>query len=124
MIGASDALRVNQPELRIASSRMADAASTSPPSSQPQCMARAPRSDIAGQCGIANMSARTSQIRYGSTSTTITSSAYNGSSDVSTRRPRSVATANPASSNNNKGAAEIVSSNSPASIDQANHALR
>ena len=40
------------------------------------------------------------------------------------RRPRGVATANPASSSNSPGAADVVSSNRPASIDQANHALR
>src|SRR5258708_6718216 len=40
------------------------------------------------------------------------------------RRTRSVATANPASSSNRPGAAEVVSSKSPASIDHANHALR
>ena len=39
------------------------------------------------------------------------------------RRPRAVATANPAISSS-RGAADIVSSSSPASIDQANHALR
>jgi hypothetical protein len=40
------------------------------------------------------------------------------------RRPRTVASQNPASSSNRPGAAEVVSSSRPASIDQANHTLR
>ena len=40
------------------------------------------------------------------------------------RRPRAVASAKPAISSKQADAAEVVSSNSPASIDQANHALR
>src|SRR3954454_13272692 len=124
MIGASSAWRANQPELSTTSSTTPDIASTRPPSSTPQCSARADRSEIAGQGGIVSTSARTIQISQGSANTTITNSEYSGSSDISVRRPRTVATAKPTTSSNNPIAAEVVSSNRPASIDQANQALR
>ena len=124
MIGASSALRANQPELSTTSNTMPDIASTRPPSSTPQCSARKERSSIAGQGGIVSTSARTIQISQGSASTTITSSAYSGSSDIRVRRPRTVATAKAATSSNSPIAAEVVSSSRPASIDQANQALR
>src|ERR1700676_3302953 len=124
MIGASSGLGPNQPELSTASSPMPDIASSKPPSNAAQCSALPLNSAIAGQCGNASVSARISQIRYGSASTTITRSANKGSNDFSVRRPRAVASANPATSNNRPIALEVVSSNNPASIDHANQALR
>ncbi len=123
MIGASSGLRPNQPELITTSTTMPEIANSKPPSRSPQCSARSLKSAIAGHGGNASVSARISQIRYGSAKTTITSSAYSGSNDVSVRRPRKVATANPATKINRPSAAEVVSSKSPASIDHANHAL-
>src|SRR5712664_4953383 len=124
MIGASSGLRPNQPELTTTTSTMPDIASSKPPSNAAQCSALPLKSAIAGQRGNARVSARISQTRYGSTSTTITSSANSGSNDISVRRPRAVASANPTSSSNRPMAAEVVSSNRPASMDHANHALR
>ena len=73
---------------------------------------------------MVSTSARSSQISQGSASTTITSSEYSGSNDIRVRRPRAVASAKPATSSNSPIAAEVVSSSRPASIDQANQALR
>src|SRR5258708_25336409 len=124
MIGSSSPLGPNQPELSTTSSTMPDIASSKPPSNAAQCSALPLKSAGAGHCGKASASARISQTRYGNTSTTMTNSANSGSNDISVRRPRWVATAKPATSSSKTGAAELVSSNSPASIDQANHAYR
>src|ERR1700688_1231984 len=122
MIGASSGLRANQAELNTASSTIPESATSKPPNSAAQCSALALKSATAGQCGNASASARISQIRYGSASTAITSSANSGSNDISIRRPRGVASTNPTSSSNRPIAAEDVSSRSPASIDQAKQA--
>src|SRR6202048_455933 len=124
MIGASSGLRPNQPELTTASSTMPDIASSKPPSNAAQCSALPLKSATAGQCGSARVSARMTQTRYGSTSTTNTNSANSGSNDHSVRPARAVASANPTSSSNRPIAAEVVSSSRPASMDHANQALR
>src|SRR5947209_7491482 len=124
MIGTSCSLSPNQPELSTTSSSSPDTASNRPTSSQTQLNALAPRSASPGSGGRPSAAARITQIRYGNASTTITSSANNGSNDNSVRRPRSVATANPVISSSNTIPAEVVKSNSPASIDHANHTLR
>src|SRR5437879_2748270 len=124
MIGASSVLLPNQPELSTTSSSIPDIANSRPTSSQTQFNALVPRSATAGSGGKPRASARTTQIRYGSASTTITSSANNGSNDNSVRRPRSVATANPATSISKTIPADVVKSNRPASIDHANQTLR
>src|ERR1700730_6925231 len=124
MIGASSSLLPNQPELSTSSSSIPDIASPRPTNSQTQFNALVPRSANPGSGGMPSAWARITQIRYGSASTTITSSANNGSNDNSVRRPRSVATANAAISSNSTIPAEVVRSNRPASIDHANHTLR
>src|SRR5450631_477138 len=124
MIGASSGSRLNQPELSATSATIPEIASSKPRSSPAQCQTLPLNSATAGHGGNARASARISQIRYGNTSTTITSSANNGSNDISVRRPRRLASANPATSSNRPIATDVVSSSSPSSIDQANHALR
>src|SRR3954447_25292956 len=124
MIGASSELRPNQPELSKTSRTAPDVATSKPATSQTQCSAFPLRSKIAGHEGSPSVSARMTQIRYGKARTTITSTANNGSNDKSVRRPHAVATANPAISSNRPIPAEVVSNNSPASIDHANQALR
>src|ERR1035437_2998252 len=113
MIGASSGLRPNQPELSTTSSTMPDRANSKPPSNAAQCSALPLKSAMAGHYGNARVSARISQTRYGSASTTITSSANSGSNDISVRRPRTVASANPATSNKTTDAAEGGSSKRP-----------
>src|SRR3979411_3455776 len=99
MIGASSGLRANQPELTTVSSTMPEIANSKPPSNAAQCSALPLKSAMAGHFGNARVSARISQTRYGSASTTITNSANNGSNDITVGRHRPVAGATPAVSN-------------------------
>ena len=124
MIGASSRVRLNSRELSTIRIETPTIASTSPPSSQVQCSARALSSAIAGKtAGTAHRrgSARSDRAAPAQRST---SSANSGSNDVNVRRPRSVASAKPATSSSRPIAADVVSSSRPASIDQANQALR